>query len=300
MPSRIFLSPFSERADASHHLIFFITGNPGLISYYDSFLGTLYQLLSSKPESSSDIFHIYGQSLAGFDDEDETASFLLGTPPYGLETQIGFTLSCLKDQRIPSGPQASKPYHSIILIGHSIGAYMLLEVLSQLHQSPCPAINIKGGILLFPTIINIAQSPSGLKATTLFSATDFPRRASLLAKVLLWPVPETVLGWLVGLVTGMPKEAVAVTMAFLRSRMGVFQALLVFLPFYFSCSEWIGIQTDASDRHLARDEMEQVREDKWGCDIWGTENADKSHKVDIPKLIFYFGEKVSCQVVRRA
>lgn len=46
------------------------------------------------------------------------------------------------------------------------------------------------------------------------------------------------------------------------------------------------------DRHMARDEMEQITEDKWDEDIWGAEHEDIDHKYRVPKLIFYFGENV--------
>jgi len=77
-----------------------------------------------------------------------------------------------------------------------------------------------------------------------------------------------VLKWLVGVVTGMPSEAAEVTTGFLRSRMGIWQAL-----------------------HMAKDEMEQITEDGWDEDIWGIEHSDANANANIPKLIFYFGQK---------
>jgi hypothetical protein len=45
-------------------------------------------------------------------------------------------------------------------------------------------------------------------------------------------------------------------------------------------------------RHLAKDEMESITEDKWDEDIWGLEHEDPASMVEIPKLIFFFGENV--------
>jgi hypothetical protein len=42
---------------------------------------------------------------------------------------------------------------------------------------------------------------------------------------------------------------------------------------------------------MAKDEMETITEDRWDKDIWGIENGESD--LDIPKLIFYFGENVS-------
>jgi len=83
----------------------------------------------------------------------------------------------------------------------------------------------------------------------------------------VWTVPRGGLKWLVGLVTRMPDDAAEVTTRFLRSRMGIWQAL-----------------------HMAKDEMEQITEDRWDKDIWGAENEDADHKFEVPKLIFYFGQ----------
>jgi hypothetical protein len=47
------------------------------------------------------------------------------------------------------------------------------------------------------------------------------------------------------------------------------------------------------NRHLAKDEMNNITEDKWDEDIWGIEHADASSVVEIPKLFFYFGADVS-------
>ena len=213
--------PLSENPSSSHHLIYFITGNPGLISYYHTFFQTLHGLLSSSPASISNIYHIHGQSLAGFEDD---ATNPLITTPYSLSDQISLSLSTLQHLRIPAGPKKSQPYTSVILIGHSVGSYILLELINRLRKPSSP-LNIKAGILLFPTVTHIAQSPSGIKISTLFKIPDFPRRASFVARNLVSLVPRAALRWLVGLVTGMPDEAAEITTRFLRSRMGIWQAL---------------------------------------------------------------------------
>jgi hypothetical protein len=214
-PAEISFHPISEDPSASHHLIYFITGNPGLISYYGIFFQTLQGLLTSSTASASNIFHIHGQSLAGFED-DATKPFR--PTPYSLEDQISSSLSTLQ------GPKKSHPYTSIILIGHSVGAYILLELINRLRKSSSP-LTIKAGILLFPTVTHIAQSPSGVKISTLFKIPDFPRRASFLARNLVLLIPRTWLKWLVTMATKMPDDSAEITTGFLRSRMGIWQAL---------------------------------------------------------------------------
>lgn len=48
----------------------------------------------------------------------------------------------------------------VILIGHSVGAYMAMEILNR-HRDQ--SFDIIGGIMLFPTLMDIAASPSGQK-----------------------------------------------------------------------------------------------------------------------------------------
>jgi hypothetical protein len=46
-------------------------------------------------------------------------------------------------------------------------------------------------------------------------------------------------------------------------------------------------------RHLAKDELENITEDKWTDEVWGVELMDSESKAQAPKLIFYFAEEVS-------
>ncbi|KUJ12727.1 uncharacterized protein LY89DRAFT_622679 [Mollisia scopiformis] len=260
--SEISYRPVVNDPSASYHLIYFITGNPGLIAYYDTFLATLYDSLSRSKNQSSNYFHIHGQSLAGFEEEEPELS-----SPYSLEDQITISLTSLQRQRIPSGALQGQPYASVILIGHSVGSYILLELIQRLRKSSS-SLNIRAGILLFPTVTHLAQSPSGVKISRLFRIPDFAKRASSVAKALVSIAPKSVLKWLVGLLTGMPNDSAEVTTRFLRSSMGIWQAL-----------------------HLAKDEIDFITEDKWDEDIWGIEHEETDQKPHIPKLIFYFGEK---------
>lgn len=225
MTSRLSIAPSCDWDDPATkaHLIYFITGNPGLISYYNEFLGTLHQLLSDdRRVSTTDKFFVYGESLAGFG-EDDSPSTVTGYP-YTLEDQIETRVRSLKDQKIPSGPRQGESYDSVILIGHSVGSYILLEVLCRIQDRSLP-LRIKGGILLMPTVMGLAESASGVKAVPLVRIPGFARVASIVAQTLLWPVPRSTVRWLVGGFMGMPQEGAEVTTSFLKSSMGIWQAL---------------------------------------------------------------------------
>lgn len=145
------------------YYIFFITGNPGLIGYYEPFLSTLSSLL----EDGKNRFCIFGASLEGFEISSARQDEKRRQHPVGLLGQIELTEARLRafvrqhyhnDKRVPA---------KVILIGHSVGAYILLELIRRHHayttKNPGSTIEIIGGILLFPTVTHIAQSPSGIR-----------------------------------------------------------------------------------------------------------------------------------------
>lgn len=76
-----------------------------------------------------------------------------------------------------------------------------------------------------PTVMGLAESPSGIKAVPLVRIPGFARGASVVAQTLLWPLPKPMVKWLVGVVMGMPDEGAEVTTSFLKSSMGIWQAL---------------------------------------------------------------------------
>lgn len=160
--SQLYYPPPSDLNDpkTQDFLIFMITGNPGLIAFYEPFLSTLHDLLSSSSVSHSPRFHIYGHSLAGFGQtEGETVEV-------GLKAQIEHTEESLFKQVRLRGTNLNNSPLKVILMGHSVGAYILLELIS-LHQESVETkgkedFDLIGGILLFPTITHLAQSPQGM------------------------------------------------------------------------------------------------------------------------------------------
>ncbi|OJD21743.1 hypothetical protein ACJ73_06918 [Blastomyces percursus] len=160
---------------------------------------------------------------------------------------------------------------NVILIGHSVGAYVAMELIrrhrekrsgrmttssssagwsegeSESGNGNDGAMDIIGGILLFPTVVDIAKSSSGRKLTRLLYIPYLAFLASLLIKLLVFILPESWLRSVVGMVMGSPPgNAVDTTVEFLRSRRGVEQAI-----------------------HMAADEMREITSDKWSDEIWG-------------------------------
>jgi pimeloyl-ACP methyl ester carboxylesterase len=165
--------------------IFFISGNPGLIGYYHPFLSLLSKYLT--PENENDngneplSFQIYGCSLGGFELNDEK------NPPshertiqksqsddwdldLDLEDQIRFVQEKLT-RLMRINPITTGSKQKVILIGHSVGAYIAMEILRRHREASSGEgrdFDIIGGAMLFPTVIDIAASASGRKLTVWF------------------------------------------------------------------------------------------------------------------------------------
>ena len=172
-PDSIYCPPGNTKSFlGKEYHIFFITGNPGLIAYYHTFLACLSKHLSG----ISDGVHIYGHSLGGFEARGRGRE--RGHAPYGLQQQIrnveeGLHAYVRAHESLSSreGQQATGiSIHNparIILMGHSVGAYILLELIRRHREKVLLGMQtdmeIVGGVLLFPTVTHIAKSPSGLR-----------------------------------------------------------------------------------------------------------------------------------------
>ncbi|KAF3395747.1 Uncharacterized protein F1880_006710 [Penicillium rolfsii] len=266
--------------------VFFISGNPGLIGYYHPFLSLLGKYLAKTGDPSQtrqSSIQIYGCSLGGFEVDCENSSSSKkaeSSTLYDLEDQIVFVhdkLNALMSANSSSVKEVSRSSakRKVILMGHSVGAYIAMEVLRR-HREANPVtepessssytvdFDIIGGIMLFPTVKDITHSPSGQKLTTLLSF--IPHLAvvvSFFTRILTTLLPTTVLKALVRLVMqNPPPHALDTTISFLKSPGGVRQAL-----------------------HMAADEMRTITSDKWSDDVWGVAHA----REPLTKLFFYFG-----------
>lgn len=108
---------------------------------------------------------------------------------YSLQGQIQHKVTLIQ-QLVPSNLK-------ILLIGHSIGSYMILHMLDHListHHS------VHKCYLLFPTVEGMALSPKGLSATPMLR---YLRWAAPLAMILpYYFIPDTIKGWLISWFAG--------------------------------------------------------------------------------------------------
>ncbi|KAK4890286.1 hypothetical protein LTR27_011047 [Elasticomyces elasticus] len=222
-------------------LVYFITGNPGLIDYYEITLKRLFDRLRAK-HGDTDLY-VYGSSLPGFVVDE------LSSPPYDLAQQIEHHTSQLLLMASKLSQERNGANVPIVLVGHSIGAYMCLEIISRWQaksdESRAP-MEIVGGICLFPTVVDIAKSPTGRTVAPFLALPGSTIIAHYLVKMMFLMMPVFVLSLLVRLITGMESSAATTTARFLKSKHGVRQAL-----------------------YLAKHEMTTVAADKWTDSLWG-------------------------------
>ncbi|GES65924.1 uncharacterized conserved protein DUF2305 [Aspergillus terreus] len=266
----------SSAQPSSPIVIYLISGNPGLIAYYHTFLSFLSENIKSQAiqQEQKCTYHVYGHSLAGFELEERASDDAVPHARYyDLEEQIRFVQNKL-DTFIAtltgvSAGASSNPKPKVILIGHSVGSYIAMETLrrhrdrTKSGDSPID-FDIIGGAMLFPTVVDIAKSPSGQKLTRmLYFIPQLALVAGLLVRVLAALVPHSVLRFLVSFYMGSPPDgAVDTTTAFIGSVRGVRQAL-----------------------HMAADEMRTITSDQWSDDVWGMSTV----RDPVSRLFFYFG-----------
>ncbi|XP_013395271.1 lipid droplet-associated hydrolase-like [Lingula anatina] len=120
--------------------------NPGIVGYYEEFMDKLYTLSNKR-------LPVWAVSHAGHVKIPKELEIQASShDPFNLEGQIQHKMDFLRNH-VPKDV-------NIILIGHSIGCYIILQLMNRL-----PDLNIHRAIMLFPTIERMALSPQGRIAT---------------------------------------------------------------------------------------------------------------------------------------
>lgn len=282
MPTELTLpSPHLEKAGETRHcLIYFLTGNPGLIDYYVPFLTRLRTLLDDIEvrRKHAVTFHVYGRNLAGFSDADHAPPFNTTTHlPYNVEAQIQYSFKhLLAANVVPAGAgteahaRGGTPFDEVILIGHSLGTFIALELFHRHLHDPAaaPTLNLTSGILLFATIAHLAKSRKGVQLNAIRRTPVLSTHLHTLAKAGLWLLPRALLAWILARVLGMPPHAAETTLRFLTSRDGVHQAL-----------------------YLGMDEMAAISEESWAEELWEIADEAVAHAHEVPKFFILFGKE---------
>lgn len=155
----------SEQPEQPDLIVYFIPGNPCMMSYYERFLSRLSVLLNSGSSEGSQSTSVGGCSLPGF--ELSYPPGVKRTVPAGLKDQILGAEELISRTVGEFGSTerdcGSAKRTMVILMAHSVGAYMTLEILQRRTRglSDLAALDIIGAVLLFPTVTEIARSQHG-------------------------------------------------------------------------------------------------------------------------------------------
>ncbi|OAQ66282.1 hypothetical protein VFPPC_16005 [Pochonia chlamydosporia 170] len=252
------------RGTHRHALIYFICGNPGLIGFYVDFLDALRNLLNTSESPTA--YDIYGRNLLGFSDE-EHEPFSQGNPPWDVHGQVDGMYQDVASRFITTQEGPNKPYDFVILMGHSIGAYICVEIFHRHTQDPskAPHLNLRHGFLLFPTIASLALSQSGTRMNYLRSLPTMETHFITYAKALLSIFPQATLQWVIENIMSFSANAASVTAEWLKSRDGVLQAL-----------------------HMGKSELDTIFEDTWEDELWEVSAAAETQA---PRFFLFYGRE---------
>ncbi|KAM4771729.1 lipid droplet-associated hydrolase [Rhinophrynus dorsalis] len=152
-------------------LFLIIPGNPGVVGFYRTFMESLYCDLDQK-------YPVWAVSHAGH-----------CAPPRGMDMTHDnriediFGLNGQIEHKLAFLQKTVPPDMKLVLIGHSIGCYIILEMMKR-------AVDLKvvQSILLFPTIERMSMSPQGKIMTPLLCSL---RYVIYMPLYLLSFLPET-------------------------------------------------------------------------------------------------------------
>ncbi|KAI5854716.1 hypothetical protein BZA05DRAFT_248111 [Tricharina praecox] len=244
-------------------LLLFLPGNPGLINYYRTFLSTLHTL---HPHLT-----ILGASHAGFTPTASSTrhsaswAWTWGPGPFDLSMQVSLKRTLLSHAMSVLPACADGSPRRVLLMAHSMGAYLSLELISSLQCTPADELRIVGGIMLFPTVMHIARSPQGRAMAPFLRSKLVQAAAGWGAYAASW-LPVGVVRGVVRGVTGQTREAAGVTAVLVADPSVLRQTI-----------------------RLAAEEMEVIDQDRWGEEVW---NAGGIGGAEAGKggMVFVFGQ----------
>ncbi|CAI6340705.1 unnamed protein product [Periconia digitata] len=222
------------------YLIFFIPGNPGIIQYYSVFLKNLHEKLAHGLKPRVDVL---GITLAGFEcgaSEHQDVRNKAKKFPLSIDDQIDFVERTLRDY--------TEPDTRIILMGHSFGVYIFMEMLRRRQSRLKTTGHVIGAIGLFPGVVHLARSQGGRRGQQWLAIPGLAFLLIWLARALGLLLPTKILQNVIRALSGYPDHAVRTTVHWIRSRWGLQQSL-----------------------HLVREELIRITDDAWDDEVWGTD-----------------------------
>ncbi|GAA96146.1 uncharacterized protein L969DRAFT_43732 [Mixia osmundae IAM 14324] len=166
-------------AESGHHLdepdliVVFVPGNPGLVDYYTDFLTTVADLTNPRKSPKggrnlkTDVIAISHLAQATSPLSSLAYSAILSGKLPTLADQVDHKIACI-DRVHGLFPKAK-----IVLIGHSVGAWICCQVLKARPKL------VSRAQLLFPTISDIAATPNAQRLWPIFNRVGSAALVSL-------------------------------------------------------------------------------------------------------------------------
>ncbi|GAA5864457.1 hypothetical protein JCM1840_000506 [Sporobolomyces johnsonii] len=193
-------------------VLVFVPGNPGLVEYYRPFLTSLQAAL---PDDLKDSTELYAVGQLGHSPAAEREGRMKGFRPNeqaSLEEQVESKREFVEELREKYGEEVK-----IMLMGHSIGAWISLQVLKQ---RPTLVSSVH---CLFPTVSHMATTPNGRRLSPLFSS--WALRPVFYSTSMLSYLPTSLTSKLVSLLTGQSGPGSSTTTELVSSPQTVIAAL---------------------------------------------------------------------------
>lgn len=176
-------------------LLVIIPGSPGMGHFYVPFASRLFDMCEGmfdvsvishaghSPGHYKDVSNIF---LTGCQTKDEKSSVDDNvTDWYSLKDQIAHKLAFIEEE--------AKTRDSVILLGHSIGCWIILQMLKKLDPEKISRV-----FFLFPMIEKMAQTPNALSSTAyLWSSLRIPFTGLVWLSAKL--IPDRIKKWVLGI-----------------------------------------------------------------------------------------------------
>lgn len=123
--------PSGSHTDATATHVILVPGNPGIVTYYQPFMRSLWQRLSRRDTSN---FHLHAIGIPGHDFKSLNAH-----SRYGISDHVDFYLSYIQHVVCAGGKQQQQQQEenkpNIVLLGHSYGSFLALKIIEKLPSS---------------------------------------------------------------------------------------------------------------------------------------------------------------------
>ncbi|KXS18368.1 alpha/beta-hydrolase [Gonapodya prolifera JEL478] len=194
---------------SGHPVLIFVAGNPGLPDFYEHFLDQMYHHHDQKINIVA-VGHLYHSASLAPPAHSRFA--------HSVDDQIHHKTDLYEQvsRWFPEGP--------MFICGHSIGAYISLEVAARVVHN---VGRLAGVFLLFPTLQKILSTPNGQRQHAFFK-TPIRQAVANLAALLRWSFAMEGKGGLIELVaelSNQPEAQARITAMKLLSYHSVLSAL---------------------------------------------------------------------------